>query len=486
MHMLKYAKMKNTICSYDAMRKEMVQGLPKEVVEHILEMAKPFPINGTIYVDRKTVDNCAREVLGMKPSKRPAKDEDQDDVCEAILREKEQENAELRKQIEELETKLLESGGADEQLRAEITNLRELLDGREKELNALSAAYNDVYRERGEFQAALDQEKTARMSSEKKVADLEKKMAQSDKEHAQAVSNLNGKITDLNKQYAEAKRMCAAQNDNSSKSKLRQNVRDKEKALLDKEIELNNAKAELEKARQENELLRSNSSSKKVVELGMRVATLEKSFEEKTAEYELLEEENKALNENLSKTKESLRASEQQIKRLQEALEKSKTAAAERDENSIFSSINEYYPGETWDFIGYLAKQRLAMLPDEDASSYRREKDLCESLLSLIPDSGSQKALAGEIEDAVRMKFDKGSNAGLMSLGFTLESTNNHEKFVLSNTSGALANRVSLIFAKTPSDRRARREATSNLLKMLTFCNTQKEAAVMEEEKKAN
>ena len=87
---------------------------------------------------------------------------------------------------------------------------------------------------------------------------------------------------------------------------------------------------------------------------------------------------------------------------------------------------------------------------------------------------------------AIQMKIDKATNAEMMYLRFTLESTNNHEKFVLSNTSGALANRVSLIFAKTPSDRRARREATSNLLKMLTFCSTQKESATAEEEKKAN
>ena len=484
--MIKYAKMKNTICTYDAMRKEMVQGLPKAVVDHILEMAKPFQVDGTLYVDRKNVDKCAREVLGMKPTGRPAKGEDQDDVCEAILREKEQENAELRRQIEELEYRLQESGGADEQLRAKIKELQDILSDREKELDALSKAYNDVFRERGEFLTALDQEKNARASSEKKAAELERKMEQADKDHAQTVKNLTGRIAELNRQCNEAKKNGTDQDDNSPKSRLKQTIREKDKALADKVIELNNTKAELEKARQENEQLRSSSSAKKVIELGMKVATLEKSFEEKSEECELLEDENKGLNEKLSKTKESLRASEQQVKRLQEALEKSKTAAAERDEGGVFSSINEYYPGEAWDFIGYLAKQRLAMLPDEDASSYRRERDLCESLVALIPDSGSQQALTGEIENAVRMKFDKGSNAGLMSLGFTLESTNNHEKFVLSNTSGALANRVSLIFAKTPSDRRARREATSNLLKMLTFCSTQKESATAEEEKKAN
>ena len=115
-----------------------------------------------------------------------------------------------------------------------------------------------------------------------------------------------------------------------------------------------------------------------------------------------------------------------------------------------------------------------------------QENKAVESQETTVSESHEKTAEQLKKQNAVRMKFDKGSNAGLMSLGFTLESTNNHEKFVLSNTSGALANRVSLIFAKTPSDRRARREATSNLLKMLTFCSTQKESATAEEEKKAN
>lgn len=286
------------------------------------------------------------------------------------------------------------------------------------------------------------QERSRRIESERKLEEMEKRIAQDTKVHSQTVSMLNGRIAELSRQCSETVEGIGDEQPNSGASTSKAGLR---KELDDARKELERLRGQLEKEKEEKDALKGSSTSRTISDMGIRIATLEKCFDEKT------------------------RASEQQAKRLQEALDSAKDSASARNGSSALDSIPEYYSGEIWDFIGHLARQRLAVLPDEDASSYRRERDLCEMLSAAMPDSGVQRSLSADIEEAVRMKFDKNLNAGLLSLGFVLESSNSHEKFVLKGAGDAVSSRVSIIFSKTPSDRKARAAATAGLLRMLTF-----------------
>lgn len=468
--MFDYSKLNEVVCLYEDMLAEMEKGIPRELAEHILIESDPFDIGGKTYVNREKVDKCAREILGMKKPGRQSKDADTSKADSKALKKAQAENQSLKNRIGELEKQVTDAGkDAEEKLKSVTDRLSES----EKSLNALNNAYNEMFEKKQSAEAEAEKEKNARISSDRRIAELEQAIEVSDREHYKTVTNLNGQITDLKKQCADARKMADDPDMKTSKSGLKQDLKEARKNLEDKIAELERIKEELRKAQEDNEALKNGSSAKKLAELSFRAEHMSSLYAEKQAEYEELELALEEEKEKTSKAREEARSNREKAERLQSALDQSKASGKngkQENGNTSFAGIDEYYKGEISDFIGYLARQRLASLPDEDGTTYRRERAICEQLSEKFPDSGTQKTLSADIADAVKLRVEKNSDAGLRSLGFEKEASNSHDKYLLSKMYGeGMSSRCMLIMARTPSDHRSTRESTATLRRMLMY-----------------
>lgn len=103
---------------------------------------------------------------------------------------------------------------------------------------------------------------------------------------------------------------------NTSKAGLRKELKSVRKELDDARKELERLRGQLEKEKEVKDALKGSSTSRAIADMGIRIATLEKCFDEKTRECEMLEEELRGRDARLAEAKEKARASEQQAKRL--------------------------------------------------------------------------------------------------------------------------------------------------------------------------
>lgn len=445
------------IRTHEELIEEMTGLMPIGLAEHILGETVSVAVGNDRYYDSRTVTQKTDEMLE-KLAPKPGLQEKNGKEPVVSDEDFRAERQELKMRIETLERQLADIRNQEEQ---NLCSLRNSLSEREAELTELRKKLLKA-------DESMKKETSGRIEAQNTAACLQKKLADEEKNHTRIVTGLNGKISDLETKLASRNvKGDVMSGTSTSKAGLKKELRDANRQIADLTAELNGKNAETGALREENRKLKEGSGTKMLSELSMKNRSLEDLLERRNDDYALLEKKLEEKDSRISSVMAELRASEQKVSRLQDALNATKDSG-EKKAPSAPSYDNELYAGEISDFIGYLARLRLEALPDEDVTCYRRERELCTVLSGIHPDSGFQKNLADDIQDAVRMKFDKRSNAGLASLGFTPVSSNSHDKFVL-EIDGRPCERIALVMPKTPSDRKARLEATSCLIRMLTF-----------------
>lgn len=469
--MIDYSSLNGKIYAYDRMHSEMTQGLPEDLASHILSEAGSIEIGGKKYVNRNNVDRYAEKILGISEI-------NADESTPADTEQGVKDSEELREKLSRLQEDLSASAKEHEK---EINALKNALDESHQQIEYAEELLKQSEERCSVAEKECEKEKQERIQACIKLQETEERIKTDSHNYQKEVNNLKGRITDLNRKLAaKADPDDDGMVSSSSKAGMKKEIRE----LTKKNGELASRLAEeAEKTRRmqkENEELRENLNSKTITELELRNTALEKLLEKRNGQAEKLEDDLKNSDARNSKLREDLRAANEENERLRQALDKVKAKSSDSGQSDILSAIPQYYRGEILDFIGFLARQRLSALPDEDASTYRRERDLCEELSKAFPDSGMQKSLRRDIDNAVRMKHEKNSDIGLLSLGLSRDSSNSHEKYVLGDEWGSLAGRFSFVLAKTPSDCRAWKEAAACLSRMLSF------GSVSSQEEEAN
>lgn len=491
--MLDFEKLGGAYVPYEEMADMMRKGLPAELVTWVLDKSHVVDVGPVRFVERKSVERIVKEELSGKkdndrkakaeaPAKkgRPPKDRTSEiKKLEAAVNEKE---AEIRRKEEEIASK----SDAIRRLEDDIKTYEELLEQAASEAESrhdedkvedVYAELNKVQKEYSDIMVELGKRNVDCTELERAVKGLNEKLDEADRKldkEKNAHANTKKQLAEAKKRLETAatrtsvKVMGVPDDDGlpTSKAGLRKSLKDAQDDYRSLSAEYKKLQLELDDAKKELEDIRNSMSSKNMTDILKEKQALAELVETRNREIKALEDDRTLLRSTVKELNNILSKSKTEIQNLRSSLGKSRAKAAERN---VFAGIMEMYSGEIMDYIGMLARMRLESLPVDKNGAYMRERDLCEGLSKACPDSGYQNTLAKSIEDAVKQKFEKGSDAGLKSLGFNCIASDNHDKYALEGYNSDIESRYVLVFPKTSSDCKARDAATSFMKRMLGF-----------------